>query len=133
MLYPLILVIHVFVCFVLIAVILLQAGRGGGLAEAFGGTAQSLFGTRGAAYLTRATTVCAIVFMLTSLGLALLSAQRGQSLMEGAAPASAPVTAPPEPIVAPEGKPTAEQPAPPAPAEQAPEGSPPSPEVAPSE
>ena len=97
MLYPLVLVVHIFVCFILVGVILLQAGRGGGLAEAFGGTAQSLFGTRGAVYLTRATTTCAVIFMLTSLGLAFLSAQRGRSLMEGArlppAPVSTPATA----------------------------------------
>lgn len=99
MFYPLILVIHVFVCFVLVLVILLQAGRGGGLAEAFGGTAQSIFGTRGAVYLTRATTVCAVLFMLTSLTLAFLSAQRGRSLMEGARPA--PAQAPSEPAVTP--------------------------------
>jgi len=86
MLYSLILIVHVFVSFVLIAVILLQAGRGGGLSDSFGGgAAQSMFGTRGAIYLTRATTVCATVFMLTSLSLAVGSVQRGRSLMEHAA------------------------------------------------
>ena len=125
MLYPLVLVVHVFVCFVLIAVILLQAGRGGGLTEAFGGAAQSMFGTRGALYLTRATTVCAIVFMLTSLGLAFLSAQRGHSLMAGARlPAAAAPAAPPAPAT-PSTEPAAQQPAAaesaqPAQAEQAP-------------
>ena len=85
MFYGIVLAIHIFVCFVLIAVILLQAGRGGGLADTFGGgAAQSLFGTRGTVYLTRATTVCAVVFMSTSLGLAILSIQRGHSLMENA-------------------------------------------------
>jgi len=100
MLYGLILAIHIFACFILIAVILLQAGRGGGVAETFGGGgAQSLFGTRGAAYLTRATTAFAVIFMLTSLTLAYLSVQRGRSLMERvpAAPAAAPA--------APEGQP----------------------------
>lgn len=82
MLYGLILVVHLLVCLVLIAVILLQAGRGGGVADTFGGAAQSIFGTRGAAYLTRATTACAILFMLTSLFLAFLSAQQGRSLTE---------------------------------------------------
>ena len=82
MLYGLILVIHIIACLVLIAVILLQAGRGGGVADTFGGTAQSIFGSRGAAFLTRATTVCAILFMLTSLTLAFLSARQGHSLME---------------------------------------------------
>ncbi len=82
MLYSLILAIHILVCMVLIAVILLQAGRGGGVADTFGGATQSMFGTRGAAYLTRATTFCAIVFMCTSLTLAFLSARSGRSLME---------------------------------------------------
>ncbi len=90
MLYALILVVHVFVSFVLIAVILLQAGRGGGLSDTFGGgAAQSLFGTRGAVYLTRATTICATIFMLTSLSLAVGSVQRGRSLMEHAKTAPA--------------------------------------------
>ena len=126
MLYPLVLVIHVFVCFVLIAVILLQAGRGGGLTEAFGGAAQSMFGTRGAVYLTRATTVCAIVFMLTSLGLAFLSAQRGHSLMTGvrlpAAAAPAP-TAPTAPA-APSAQPAQAEQAPAAGPQQPPESKP---------
>ena len=121
MLYPLVLVVHVFVCFVLIAVILLQAGRGGGLTEAFGGAAQSMFGTRGAVYLTRATTVCAIVFMLTSLGLAFLSAQRGRSLMAGA---QLPAAAAPVTQQAAEEQPAAAESAAPAPAEQAPPAGP---------
>ena len=97
MLYTLILIVHVFVSFVLIAVILLQAGRGGGLSDSFGGgAAQSMFGTRGAVYLTRATTVCATVFMLTSLSLAVGSVQHGRSLMEHAKPIPAPTeTVPP--------------------------------------
>ena len=89
MLYGFVLTVHIIVCFVLIAVILLQAGRGGGLSDAAGGAAQSILGTRGATMLTRATTASAILFMLTSLGLAILSAQRGHSLMEGARPAPA--------------------------------------------
>ena len=97
MLYGVILTVHLVVCFVLIAVILLQAGRGGGLSDMGSGAAQSILGTRGTTILTRATTVCAIVFMLTSLGLAVLSAQRGHSLMEGARTrpaAAAPVKTP---------------------------------------
>ena len=84
MLYGLILVVHVLVSVVLIAVILLQAGRGGGLSDSFGGgAAQSMFGTRGAAYLTRMTTVCAVIFMTTSISLAVLSARQGRSLLAG--------------------------------------------------
>ncbi len=82
MFHGLILVVHLIACLVLIAVILLQAGRGGGLADTFGsGAAQSIFGTRGTAFLTRATTACAAIFMLTSLTLAILSVQQGRSLI----------------------------------------------------
>ncbi len=92
MFYGVILVIHIIVCFILIAVILLQAGRGGGLAETFGGgAAQSMLGTRGTAFLTRATGLFAAIFMFTSLTLAILSVQRGKSLMENAANLAAPV------------------------------------------
>ncbi|MFH1778814.1 MAG: preprotein translocase subunit SecG [Candidatus Omnitrophota bacterium] len=77
--------IHVLACLVLIAVILLQAGKGGGLAETFGGGGggfQSIFGTKTSTFLTRATAVCAVAFLTTSLSLAILSAKRGKSLME---------------------------------------------------
>ncbi len=95
MLYGLILTVHLFVCVVLVAVILLQAGRGGGLSDAFGGgAAQSILGTRGAAVLTKATTVCATIFMLTSLGLAILSVEWGKSLMTSVKVRSAVKTAP---------------------------------------
>ncbi len=95
MLYGIVLTVHIFVCLVLVAVILLQAGRGGGLADTFGGSAaQSWFGSRGTVYLTRATTACAAVFMLTSLTLAVLSIQRGRSLMEGVQPPPPPSQAP---------------------------------------
>lgn len=95
MFYGVILVIHIIVCFILIGVILLQAGRGGGLAETFGGgSTQSMLGTRGAAFLTRATGVFAAVFMLTSLTLAIFSVQRGKSLMEKASTLSVPIAIP---------------------------------------
>jgi len=96
MLYGIVLLIHVIVCLILIAVILLQAGRGGGLSDTFGGSAaQSILGTRGAAYLTRATTAFATIFMLTSLGLAILSVHRSKSLLEGVQPAAVVPVAPP--------------------------------------
>ena len=63
--------LHVLVCFVLIVVIMLQSGSAAALAGAFGGAgSQTAFGPRGAAtFLSRATTWCAIVFMMTSLTL----------------------------------------------------------------
>ncbi len=63
--------LHIVVCFVLIIVIMLQSGNAADLAGAFGGSgSQTAFGPRGAAtFLSRATTWCAIVFMMTSLTL----------------------------------------------------------------
>jgi preprotein translocase subunit SecG len=75
-------IIHVFVCLVLMFVVLLQQGRGGGLGAAFGGGAASqVFGGRGAGnILTRATAVCATVFMLTSVALAYRSSSQDRAL-----------------------------------------------------
>ncbi|HEY6221351.1 MAG TPA: preprotein translocase subunit SecG [Candidatus Eisenbacteria bacterium] len=80
--------VHIFACVALIVSILLQSGKGGGLAGAFGaGSSQTLFGGRGAAtFLTRAATVMAVVFFLTSLTLGLTSAHQSspaaRSLMQ---------------------------------------------------
>jgi preprotein translocase subunit SecG len=74
----LITIIHVIVCFFLIAVVLLQSGKSGDLAAAFGGQgSQTAFGPRGAAsVLTRATTWSAIIFMITSITLSIFAARR---------------------------------------------------------
>ena len=81
--YAFLIVIHVIAAVCLILIILLQAGRGGGLSETFGSTAtQSFFGTSAARFLQRATAACAIVFLLTCLSLAVLSTRRSRSLME---------------------------------------------------
>lgn len=65
-------VIHVVVCLALIMIVLLQTGKGADMGAAFGGgSSQTLFGSSGGAtFLSKATTVAAIVFMLTSLALA---------------------------------------------------------------
>jgi preprotein translocase subunit SecG len=75
-------ILHVFVCCVLMFVVLLQQGRGGGLGAAFGGGAASqVFGGRGAGnILTRATAVCAAIFMLTSITLAYRSSSQDRAL-----------------------------------------------------
>lgn len=80
--YLFILIVHVFACLILILVILLQAGRGGGLADIAGGQPQSILGTQTNAFMTRATEVCAVIFIMTSLTLGIMSTQRGKSLME---------------------------------------------------
>ena len=73
--YGFLLALHILVCFSLVVAILLQSGKGGGLAGgAFGGTAQTVFGGRGATdFLTRATMVLGGAFFATSLALALMS------------------------------------------------------------
>jgi preprotein translocase subunit SecG len=78
--YALLLVLHLIVCLGLVTVVLLQSGKGGGLAGgAFGGSAQTVFGGRGATdFMTRATMVLGAAFFITSLSLALMSAGRGQ-------------------------------------------------------
>jgi preprotein translocase subunit SecG len=77
-------IIHIVVCFFLIAVILLQAGKGQGLAGAAfgGGNVDSLLGTKGADFLTKVTTVAAIGFMVTCLGLSILETQKSRSLLK---------------------------------------------------
>jgi preprotein translocase subunit SecG len=82
----LILIIHVLVCFFLIAIVLLQSGKGAELGAAFGGSSQTLFGSRGAAtFLNKLTTVAAIVFMITSLTLAVVTAKKGSVVKESPA------------------------------------------------
>jgi preprotein translocase subunit SecG len=77
--------LHVMVCFVLVIVIMLQSGNAADLAGAFGGSgSQTAFGPRGAAsFLSRATTWCAIVFMLTSLTLSVKRAPVASDLATG--------------------------------------------------
>ena len=77
----LITVIHVIVCLILVLVVLLQSGKAADLAGAFGGMgSQTVFGPRGSAtVLSKATTVSAVVFMLTSLTLSILATRGGSS------------------------------------------------------
>ena len=82
MLYGLVIAIHVIVSLVLIAVILLQAGRGGGLSETFGGSStQTLFGTKTSLFLRRATEASAVIYILTCLTLAVMTSHRGRSIV----------------------------------------------------
>lgn len=101
MIYSLIIVIHIIVCLILIAVILLQAGRGGGLSETFGMDAtRTIFGTKVSLFLTRATVVAACLYLLTCLALGIMTSRRGKSLIElqrrKALPATAPSALPEE-------------------------------------
>lgn len=86
--------IHVIVCLFLIIVVLLQSGKAADLAGAFGGMgSQTAFGPRGAAtVLSKATTIAAGLFMICSLGLAILHTREGStgatSVLETNAPAA---------------------------------------------
>lgn len=76
--------IHVVVCIALIMIVLLQTGKGADMGAAFGGgSSQTLFGSTGAStFLSKATTVAAVVFMVTSLALAYMSGNpKGDSIM----------------------------------------------------
>ena len=76
--YTFLTVLHVIVCVFLMLVVLLQAGRGGGMGIAFGGSggSQSVFGSSGGAnFLTKMTAVCAFIFFANSMTLAYMSSQ----------------------------------------------------------
>ena len=75
-------IVHISVCAFLMLVVLLQQGKGGGMGAAFGGGATAqVFGGRGAGnILTRATAVCAGIFMLTSVSLAYVSSSGDREL-----------------------------------------------------
>ncbi len=76
--YTFLTVLHVIVCIFLMLVVLLQAGRGGGMGIAFGGSggSQSVFGSSGGAnFLTKMTAVCAFIFFANSMTLAYMSSQ----------------------------------------------------------
>ena len=92
----LIIVLHIIVCLILIFAVLLQSGKAADLAGAFGGGgSQTAFGARGGAtLLTKLTTASAILFMLTSLGLWIVSGRGTTSVVGGVkAPAAATVPA----------------------------------------
>jgi preprotein translocase subunit SecG len=95
----LITIVHIIVCFFLIGVVLLQSGKSGDIAAAFGGQgSQTAFGPRGSAtVLTKATTWSTVIFILTSIVLSILTARGGghsKSVLSGeqAPTQSAPAT-----------------------------------------
>jgi len=106
MLYYIVITLYVIVSLRLLVVILLQQGKGGDIAAAFGGaSSQTAFGARaGATVLTRATTVLGTLFLAGSFSLALMGSRQGGSVVSGvggpapstqqSAPAL-PMTAPP--------------------------------------
>ncbi|NTU41988.1 MAG: preprotein translocase subunit SecG [Nitrospirales bacterium] len=82
-----IMIIHILVCIFLILIVLLQSGKGAEMGATFGGSSQTLFGSRGAStFLNKLTTVAAVVFMLTSLTLAMVTT-KSTSVMQRTVPA----------------------------------------------
>ena len=117
--YALLMALHLIVCLCLVSVILVQSGKGGGLAGgAFGGATQTVFGGRGATdFITRATIVLGVMFFVTSLSLALITTRGnvgGRSVVSEAAKRAA-GTAPPAGTPPATGAPAGTAPATPAP------------------
>ena len=113
-------IIHVIVCVALIMIVLLQTGKGADIGAAFGGGgSNTLFGTSGAStFLSKATTVAAIVFMITSLTLAYLSSQRTTTSIVTEAPALESKAAEASPAPAPAAAPAPAETKPETPAKQ---------------
>jgi preprotein translocase subunit SecG len=82
----LLIALHVIVSAILIAMVLLQKGKGADIGAAFGGASQTVFGPRGAqSFLAKLTTTAAVIFMITSFFLAVTSAKKS-SIMESVKP-----------------------------------------------
>ena len=88
MLYSVLTILYILICFVLMLVILLQQGKGGDIAAAFGGGgSQAAFGARsGATVLSRATAIGAVMFILGALILGILGQDGPGSVVGGRAP-----------------------------------------------
>src|SRR5262245_55670436 len=101
-LYYLLMALHILACLFLIGVVLLQQGKGQDLASAFGGGGtQTAFGPRGSAnVLSRATTILAGVFMVTSLALSLVRPKPASVLDRVPAATASPSPAPKAPAAA---------------------------------
>jgi preprotein translocase subunit SecG len=109
-------ILHVLMCFAIIAIVLLQSGKGADIGSAFGGAgSQAVFGSMGTpTLLGKITTVVAIVFTLTSFSLALLGGERASSVVREPATAgpSAPAPAAPAPTTPAPATPAQPAPAP---------------------
>src|SRR5437588_9710030 len=103
-------IVHVLMCFAIIAIVLLQAGKGADIGSAFGGSgSQAVFGSMGTpTVLGKITTAVAVIFMATSFSLAVLAHKKASTIMPASAPArtdGTPAPAPsPAPVQTPEKK-----------------------------
>src|SRR5438094_4072337 len=93
-------IVHVLMCFAIIAIVLLQAGKGADIGSAFGGAgSQAVFGSMGTpTVLGKITGVIAVIFTLTSFSLAILGGERTSSVVREAPPVSAPASEPATPL-----------------------------------
>ena len=90
-----ILALHYVVCIFLVIVILLQAGKGADMGAAFGGSSQTVFGSRGAAtFLSKLTTGVAVVFLITSISLASIARNKSKSSIVKTVADPNPISAP---------------------------------------
>ena len=89
-------IVHVLMCFGIIAIVLLQAGKGADIGSAFGGAgSQAVFGSMGTpTVLGKITGAIAIIFTITSFSLAILGGDRSSSVVREAPPVGAPATPP---------------------------------------
>lgn len=92
-----IVILHILVCFALILIVLLQAGKGAEIGAAFGGASQTLFGSAGSmGFLSKLTTVAAVIFMITSLVLTYSSTRRASTVIKEKPAQTAPAPVQPQ-------------------------------------
>jgi len=85
-------IIHILVCIFLVSIVLLQHGKGADIGATFGGGGESLFGTEGPVpIMNKITTAAAVIFMVTSISLAYMSAHSTTSSVMGDYSVPAPV------------------------------------------
>ena len=100
MLFYLVTALYVLVCFAMMLAVYLQQGKGGDIAAAFGGgSSQAAFGARsGATVLSRATWICAVIFMVGALALGILGKRGPGSVLGGRTPLTQPSGPTPSPL-----------------------------------
>src|SRR6185369_5617540 len=103
MIYYLVTALFILVCLTMMLVVYLQQGKGGDIASAFGGaSSQAAFGARsGATVLSRATWICAAIFMIGALTLGIIGKRGPGSVVGGRTPLTQPSSPTPSPFAQP--------------------------------
>jgi len=87
--------LHVFICLFLVALIMLQTGKGADVGAVFGGASQTFFGGRGpATFLNKLTIIVSVIFLLTSVWLSKIGSGKGEESVIGTVPITTPAPAP---------------------------------------